>query len=66
MPEIAEAPPQIGGVALVITLLISLGFAIVVFFLAPLLIASLFNNQIAGGWLNLAVEGLIRLALLIG
>ena len=66
MPEIAETPPQIGGVALVITLLISLGFAVAVFFLAPLLIASLFNNQIGGAWLNLAVEGLIRLALLIG
>ena len=66
MPEIAETPPQIGGVALVITLLISLGFAVAVFFLAPLLIASLFNNQIGGSWLNLAVEGLIRLGLLIG
>jgi uncharacterized protein YqhQ len=66
MPEIAEAPLQIGGVALVITLLISLGFAVIVFFLAPLLIAGLFSNQIGGGWLNLTVEGLIRLGLLIG
>jgi uncharacterized protein YqhQ len=66
MPEIAETPPQIGGVALVITLLISLGFAVAVFFLAPLLIAGLFSNQIAGGWLNLTVEGLVRLGLLIG
>jgi uncharacterized protein YqhQ len=66
MPEIAETPPQIGGVALVITLLISLGFAIAVFFLAPLLIAGLFSYQIGGGWLNLTVEGLIRLGLLIG
>src|SRR5439155_18593464 len=66
IPEIAETAPQIGGVALVFTLLISLGFAVAVFFLAPLLIASLFNNQIGGSWLNLAVEGLIRLGLLIG
>jgi uncharacterized protein YqhQ len=66
MPEIAEKPPQIGGVALVITLLISLGFAVAVFFLAPLLIAGLFSNQIGGGWLNLTMEGLIRLGLLIG
>jgi len=66
MAEIAETPPQIGGVALVITLLISLGFAVAVFFLAPLLIAGLFSNQIGGGWLNLTVEGLIRLGLLIG
>src|SRR6266581_2572651 len=66
MPEIAETPPQIGGVALVFTLLISLGFAVAVFFLAPLLIAGFFSNQIGAGWLNLTVEGLIRLGLLIG
>jgi uncharacterized protein YqhQ len=66
MPEKPETPPQIGGVALVLTLLISLGFAIAVFFLGPLLIAGLFNNQIGGGWLSLTIEGLIRLGLLIG
>jgi len=66
IPEIAETAPQIGGVALVFTLLISLGFAVAVFFLAPLLIAGFFSNQIGGGWLNLTVEGLIRLGLLIG
>ena len=67
MPEIAETPPQqIGGVTLFITLLIPLGFAVAVFFLAPLFIAGLVSNQIGGGWLNLTVEGLIRLGLLIG
>jgi uncharacterized protein YqhQ len=66
LPEKPETPPQIGGVALVFTLLISLGFAIAVFFLAPLLIAGLFSNQTGGGWLNLTIEGLIRLGLLIG
>ena len=66
IPENPETPPQIGGVALVLTLLISLGFAIAVFFLAPLLIAGLFSNQTGGGWLNLIIEGLIRLGLLIG
>src|SRR6266699_3412209 len=67
MPEIAETPPHIGGGgALVFTLLISLGFAVAVFFLAPLLIAGFFSNQIGGGWLNLTVEGLIRMGLLIG
>ena len=66
MPEIAEAPPQIGGIALVFTVLISLGFAVALFFLAPLLIAGFFSNQIGGGWLNLTIEGLIRLGLLIG
>ncbi len=66
IPEIAETPPMIGGVALVFTLIISLGFAVAVFFLAPLLIAGLFSHQIGGDWLNLTVEGLIRLGLLIG
>jgi len=62
-----EPPPQIGGVALIVTLIISLGFAIGLFFLLPLFITSLLHNQIGEqGWLNLAVEGLFRLGLLIG
>src|ERR1700694_3364844 len=61
-----ERPPQIGGVALALTLVVSLGFAIVVFFLGPLLITGLLRNQIGEGWLNLTVEGIIRLALLVG
>ncbi len=61
-----ERPPQIGGLALALTLVVSLGFAIAVFFLGPLLIAGLLRNQIGEGWLNLTVEGVIRLALLIG
>lgn len=64
--ENPRTPPQIGGVALVFTLLISLGFAVAVFFLGPLLIAGFFNNQIGGGWLSLTIEGLVRLGLLIG
>src|SRR6266487_4842905 len=66
LPEKTGTPPQIGGVALVFTLIVSLGFAVAVFFLGPLLIAGLFNNQIGGGWLSLTIEGLIRLGLLIG
>lgn len=65
LPE-PERPPQIGGVALALTLVISLGFAIAVFFLGPLLITGLLHNQIGEGWLNLTLEGLIRLGLLIG
>ena len=67
MTEIAETPPQqIGGVTLFFTLLIPLGFAVAVFFLVPLFIAGFVSNQTGGGWLNLTVEGLIRLGLLIG
>jgi uncharacterized protein YqhQ len=66
LSEQPETPPQIGGLALALTLLISLGLAIAVFFLGPLLITGLLRNQIGEGWLNLAIEGVIRLALLIG
>ena len=64
--EEAENSPQLGGLPLVFTLLISLGFAVAVFFVAPLLITGLLSAQIGEGWLNLTVEGLIRLGLLIG
>ncbi len=66
LPEKLAAPPQLGGVALVLTLVVSLGFAIAVFFLGPLLITGLLHNQIGQGWFSLIIEGLIRLALLIG
>ena len=66
LPDEPERPPQIGGLALALTLVVSLGFAIAVFFLGPLLITGLFHHQIGEGWLNLTVEGLIRLALLVG
>ena len=68
--EELEAPPQIGGVMLVLTLVLSLGFAVVVFFLVPLFLASLFTNLLrnpaGSGWLNLLFEGVVRLLLLIG
>ncbi len=35
LPEEVENPPQLGGLPLVFTLLISLGFAVAVFFIAP-------------------------------
>lgn len=65
-PDSAEKPPVLGGFLLALTLLISLGFAIAVFFVAPLLLTNLLRGQIGTGWLNIIVEGVIRLALLIG
>jgi uncharacterized protein YqhQ len=65
-PPAEMVPPQIGGVTLVVTLLISLGFAILVFFLAPLFIANLFPSQVGAGWLNLVIEGVLRLLMLLG
>ncbi len=64
--DVLVAPPQLGGAVLFFTVLFSLGFAVVVFFLGPLFIASLLHNQIGTGWLNLIVEGLVRLVLLLG
>jgi len=64
--DLAEKPAQLGGLSLVITLVISLAFAVAIFFVGPLLLASLLHNQIGQGWLSLVVEGVIRLALLLG
>jgi uncharacterized protein YqhQ len=64
--EQPETPPRIGGALLILTLLISLSFAVVVFFLGPLFIVGLLRNQIGQSWLSLVLEGLIRLALLVG
>lgn len=65
-PAGEEKPPVLGGALLALTLLISLGFAIAIFFVAPLLLSNLLRGQIGNGWLNVVVEGIIRLALLIG
>jgi uncharacterized protein YqhQ len=61
-----ERPPVLGGFVLALTLLISLAFAIAVFFVGPLLLTNALHNQIGTGWLNIIVEGVIRLALLVG
>jgi uncharacterized protein YqhQ len=53
-------------VGLILILLVSLSFAIAIFFLGPLLITGLLHNFIGQGWLNLTLEGLIRLGLLVG
>lgn len=61
-----EKMPRIGGASLVLTLLVSLSFAVAIFFVGPLLLSNLLSRQIGQGWLNLIVEGVIRLALLLG
>ena len=61
-----EKPPAMGGAALIFSLLISLTFAVAVFFVGPLLVTSLLHRQIGDGWLSLTLEGLIRLGLLLG
>jgi uncharacterized protein YqhQ len=61
-----EQPPQLGEVAIIVTLMLSLVFAIALFFVTPLLLANLLRHQIGDGWLNLIFEGVIRLVLLVG
>lgn len=58
--------PQLGETTILVTLMLSLIFAVALFFVTPLLLASLLRYQIGEGWLNLVVEGVIRLLLLIG
>ncbi len=65
VPQEEERMPMLGGWALAVTLIISLGFAIGIFFIVPLVVASLFRQQVGEGWLNLLIEGVVRLALLV-
>ena len=58
--------PQLGEGVILITLLMSLVFAVALFFVTPLLLANLLRRQVGEGWLNLVIEGVIRLLLLIG
>ncbi|GCE19781.1 hypothetical protein KDK_35810 [Dictyobacter kobayashii] len=51
---------------MILPLLVSLTFAIAIFFVGPLLLTSLLRGQIGDGWLNITLEGVIRLALLVG
>lgn len=66
LPPLPEKPAQGDGASLILPLLVSLGFVIVIFFLGPLFVTSLLRNWIGDGWLNLTLEGAIRLALLLG
>jgi uncharacterized protein YqhQ len=62
----ASETAGMGGASMTLTLLISLAFGVGLFFLLPLGAVGLLHRWIGDGWLNLTVEGLIRLALLIG
>ena len=59
-------PIVLGGLLLGLTLLVSLGVAVALFFVLPLVLTSLMRPQVGDGWLNLLVEGIIRLVLLLG
>jgi uncharacterized protein YqhQ len=69
MPVVEATPAQmsgVGGMGLTITLVISLAMAIGLFFLLPLGATGLLQHWLHLGWWSLIVEGLIRLAILLG
>jgi uncharacterized protein YqhQ len=51
---------------LVLTLIFSLGFALALFFLLPLGVVGLVHRWLPNDWSGLVVEGVVRLALLVG
>jgi uncharacterized protein YqhQ len=57
--------PQLGGPALTLTLLVSLGFAVALFFLTPLALVGAASRWLGSGWLSLVAEGVVRLVLLL-
>ena len=68
-PRVVEARPaevpRLGGPALTLTLLVSLGFAVALFFLTPLALVGAASRWLGNGWLSLVAEGVVRLALLL-
>jgi uncharacterized protein YqhQ len=66
--NVIEAPSAVSATdpRLVVTLMISLGFAIGLFFLLPLGAVGAAQRWLGDGWLSLTVEGLLRLGLLLG
>jgi len=64
--EDGEAAPVLGKGALAVTLIISLAFAIGIFFLGPLAVVGLVQRQVGQGFLALVLEGVIRLVILLG
>lgn len=67
---VREARPDevrsLGGPALGLTLLISLGFAVALFFLSPLAVVGAAKPWLGDGWVSLVVESVVRLLLLLG
>lgn len=54
------------GASMAFSLATSMTIAVAVFFVGPLVVTSLLRQWIGEGWLSLIVEGVLRLALLIG
>jgi uncharacterized protein YqhQ len=59
-------PEEIGGFALVMTIVVSLLFAVTLFFLVPVGLTSLFKDQLGSAFVFWLVEGALRTAIFIG
>jgi uncharacterized protein YqhQ len=64
--EDGETSSALSKGTLAITLIISLAFAVGIFFVGPLALVGLAQRQIGNGALALVVEGVIRLVILLG
>ncbi|GHO44826.1 DUF1385 domain-containing protein [Ktedonospora formicarum] len=63
--EVDEDKTKIGA-SMALSLITSMTIAVAVFFVGPLVVTSLLRTWIGDGWLSLVLEGILRLALLIG
>ncbi|GHO74227.1 hypothetical protein KSD_19980 [Ktedonobacter sp. SOSP1-85] len=60
-----EDPTKMSG-SMTFSLVISMTIAVAIFFVGPLVVTNLLGHWIGTGWLSLILEGVLRLALLIG
>jgi uncharacterized protein YqhQ len=56
---------RLGGAALALMLVISLGFAVALFFLTPLALVGAAKSWLGTGWVSLIAEGVVRLVILL-
>jgi uncharacterized protein YqhQ len=61
-----EAPQEVPQSVWAVTMVASLAFAVVLFFVIPVGLTSLVRHQLASSWLFWLVEGLIRAAIFLG
>ncbi len=61
-----EEPEPIGGLAWALTVALSMGLAIGLFFVVPVAVTSLFSDQLGSSLLFWLVEGVLRTAIFVG
>lgn len=63
---LGESEYRVGGGQMAVILVVALAFAIGLFFLLPLYLSGLVRQAVGSPWLQVLIEGLIRLALVLG